>query len=473
MTENELFESKVIPIMDEVAKILKQKQVEELRKDTFSILNIMRGSPGPDGGITTSSMDFEKLRMNGEWNSKKVEDYISMVKEALTKNNINISPSIEKMMIDKMVQDQMPKSSIEYIMRKAGNNTIFGIAAQLNKSPLQQEIDTRGEELYNPSNWEKGVGWGVGAASDFLAFGGSGIGSGIRFIGADIAVNALIDKDDEKERSGTTHDQGKEAEDRKDKYKDVPLVVEPGHEDEWLALSKEDKRQTKKEETRTISDTEENHIKERSAAESHKNEEQGNGSQKNTNGWPNVLSAFGLNGISDIGHNAGYILAMLPDILIGIFTGKTQSLGIKDNLIPLASIMAGMFVNNPLLKMTLIGMGGANLINKAGHEELDRREPIISSPQRSQFRQYADEPLNPRISNPQINGNSLIATIDKKPVAITIPKKVAEAYEYGALPLNTLANAVLEKTDQMQQLTSAQERFEDESRTITRTISQR
>jgi hypothetical protein len=36
---------------------------------------------------------------------------------------------------------------------------------------------------------------------------------------------------------------------------------------------------------------------------------------------------FGLNGISDIGHNLGYVLAMLPDMLVGIFTGKTKSLG--------------------------------------------------------------------------------------------------------------------------------------------------
>ena len=37
---------------------------------------------------------------------------------------------------------------------------------------------------------------------------------------------------------------------------------------------------------------------------------------------------------------------------------------------PIASIVAGMFVRNPLLKMTLIGFGGANLLNKAGHEKI-------------------------------------------------------------------------------------------------------
>ena len=77
-----------------------------------------------------------------------------------------------------------------------------------------------------------------------------------------------------------------------------------------------------------------------------------------------LLKNFGLNGFSDIGNNLGYVIAMLPDILVGLFTGKTQSLGLKDNMMPIAAILAGMFVKNPLLKMTLIGMGGANLLNK-------------------------------------------------------------------------------------------------------------
>ena len=32
---------------------------------------------------------------------------------------------------------------------------------------------------------------------------------------------------------------------------------------------------------------------------------------------------------------------MLPDMLVGAFTGKTKSLGLKENLMPLASIVAG------------------------------------------------------------------------------------------------------------------------------------
>ena len=98
---------------------------------------------------------------------------------------------------------------------------------------------------------------------------------------------------------------------------------------------------------------------------------------------------------------------MLPDMLLGIFTGKTQSLGLKENLLPIASIVAGIFVKNPMLKMLLIGLGGANLLNKAGHEALGKERT-------------------------ERNGN--VATTDKK--------------------VHTLANAVLVQSDRLRQMAS-------------------
>ena len=161
---------------------------------------------------------------------------------------------------------------------------------------------------------------------------------------------------------------------------------------------------------------------------------------------------------------------MLPDMLVGMFTGKTQSLGLRDNLVPIASIMAGLFVKNPLLKMTLIGLGGANLLNKAGHEQLARQEGI--QPQ-VRYRQYEDEQMNPRIRDAEVRGSTLIATMDGIPVTIALPDKVVDAYRQGALPLGKLANAVLERCDHLQQITDARERFEQESLSETRGISQR
>ena len=73
--------------------------------------------------------------------------------------------------------------------------------------------------------------------------------------------------------------------------------------------------------------------------------------QTNENGWDGLTRFLGLEGFSEVMSNPGSVLAMLPDMLLGIFTGKTQSLGLKENLLPIASIVAGIFVKNPMLKM--------------------------------------------------------------------------------------------------------------------------
>ena len=47
-----------------------------------------------------------------------------------------------------------------------------------------------------------------------------------------------------------------------------------------------------------------------------------------------------------------------------------------------------------------------------------------------------------------LNGNLLVATIDGVPSTVTLQNHVVDAYQKGALPLNTLANAVLAKYDE-------------------------
>lgn len=153
-----------------------------------------------------------------------------------------------------------------------------------------------------------------------------------------------------------------------------------------------------------------------------------------TNGWDGILGALGMNGMGDITGNLGYVMAMLPDVLLGAFTGKSQSLRPGDNLLPIASIVAGMFVRNPLLKMLLIGLGGVNLLNKAGHEALQKRtEDKLHGDYKkdAQYRRYADEPLNPRIVNPVLQGCTLVATIDRVPCTIQLSPTVADAYHTG------------------------------------------
>ena len=476
MTDREQFTTKVEPIMDRVMQDLRSRQAEETRRFMRSPAYILSGISGPDGGMASQAIALDSLRVTGEWNSKTAEDYVEMVKAELRKEGITVTPQIEEMMIEKMAIDQVPQSSIDYILRKAAGNSIFGLPEEARKTPLQREIEERAEEMYNPTKVEKGIGWGLGAAADFATMGGLGGGvvSGLKFVGTDLAINAVIDTVDASQR------------------KDVPKVIAPGHEEEWLAMNggkQEETEPVQKEpaiqeqppveqmesEPQAIPASEETAKKEVAQAPVQETketapEQQAVPEKSNTGGW----QGLGLNGIGDIGRNAGYILAMLPDILLGMFTGKTQSLGIKDNLVPIASIMAGLFVKNPLLKMTLIGLGGANLINKAGHEQLAKRDGVSAeSVSQNRYLQYEDQKMNPRIRDAQIQGNTLIASIDGIPVTVTLPDKVMEAHAVGALPLGTLANAVLEKCDRMQEVSEARDRFEEESRSQTRGITQR
>ena len=468
-SNDKLFKTKVLPIMDKVMRDLRLKQSEEIAIHTSSLPYIMAGAAGPDGGMSAQAASLASLRYTGKWNSKHTEDYIQMVKDELKKQHITVTPAIEKMMIEKMIKDEIPKSSIDYIMRKAATNTLFYLPQALNKSPLENHITAQAEKRYNPSTLEKGTGYVLGAAADYLTMGGiGGSWSGAaKFVGVDLALNAAIDK------VGATETD------------DVPLIIAPEHRAEYKATqAKRNQEQPKpkpKENTPTVERTTETQVQpvkeQKEVAQTQPETQQEQPQQTNQNGWSGLLSSVGLNGISDIGHNLGYVLAMLPDMLVGIFTGKTKSLGLKDNMLPLASIVAGMFVRNPILKMVLIGMGGLNLLNKAGHEALDNHKGVSygqggNANIRGNYKVYEDETLNARISQPQIKGNCLIATIDKVPCTIALPDKVVDAYNQGALPLNTLANAVLAKNDQMRQI-AAENYAASEQQAQIRTLAQR
>ena len=468
-SNDKLFRTKVLPIMDKVMRDLRLKQSEEITIHTSSLPYIMAGAAGPDGGMSAQAASLASLRYTGKWNSKHTEDYIQMVKDELKKQHITVTPEIEKMMIEKMIKDEIPKSSIDYIMRKAATNTIFYLPHALNKSPLENHITAQAEKRYNPSTLEKGTGYVLGAAADYMTMGGiGGSWSGAaKFVGVDLALNAAIDKVGAKEAD------------------DVPLIIAPEHRAEYKATqAKRNQEQPKpkpKENTPTVERTTETQVQpvkeQKEVAQTQPEAQQEQPQQTNQNGWSGLLNSVGLNGISDIGHNLGYVLAMLPDMLVGIFTGNTKSLGLKDNMLPLASIVAGMFVRNPILKMVLIGMGGLNLLNKAGHEALDNHKGVSygqggNANVRGNYKVYEDEALNARISQPQIKGNCLIATIDKVPCTIALPDRVVDAYNQGALPLNTLANAVLAKNDQMRQI-AAENYAASEQQAQTRTLAQR
>lgn len=562
---DDYFRYHLASVMDETRDYLARKQGEEMKEYSTSlggVLSMMASSAQP------LNDPYQLLKVTGEWNSKTTEDYVEMCKEKIAASEdiqhdlaymagqwrdavvkeigrerydelseqlggdlayAYMDYRLEQQMIDKLVKDRMPKSSADYIIRKAAESSLFGLPQMLSRSPLAEEIEKRGEAAYRPSKVEQGAGWLLGASADTVMLGGAGSWAAFaRFIGVDAAVSATmahLEPDDPKSISveqcisqgvfGSEHNvfedfrreaatmtadkdsftataneqlkkqipvcnfnftdwmkkqqpfpflkglQDKLKQERPERYKDVPLVVAPGQEEAYLK-SLEEKKQTDAEEPEqvhqeTVQPEKEPEVMQETGVHSVNDLSETPASNGNTGGWEDLLGTLGLSGMGDIAGNLGYVMAMLPDILLGVFTGKTQSLNIKDNLLPIASIVAGMFVRNPLLKMLLIGLGGANLLNKAGHEVLrERSEGEMNTANRgaAQYRHYPDEPLNPRITNPVLQGNMLVATIDRVPCTIQLSQTVTDAYRAGALPLNTLANAVLARSEQLRQRAS-------------------
>lgn len=462
--QDRIFRTKVLPIMDNVRERLQRNQADEFRKHSFSFGSLMAGAIGPDGGMAATQSYNDSLRYTGKWSSKTTEDYIEMVKKELKLVGVTVDAAMEKRMIDKMIQDKIPRSSIDYIMKKAATSTLFYLPQEVAKSPLEKSMDAEAERRYNPSTWEKNTGRAIGSVADLLCMGGFG-GSwktAATWVGGDLALSHFTDK----------------YEDRSD----IPLIVRPGMEEEYRKAQKVVKQQEQKEEKQNTPSESNEAAEQETTTETPASSEEtpteqlaGTPEQTNMDGWQGLLTSFGLNGIGDITHNLGYVLAMLPDMLVGLFTGKTKSINLKDNMMPIVSIVAGMFVRNPILKMVLIGMGGLNLLNKAGHEAIDNYK-VQPHPEtgnaRTHYRVYPDEPLNGRIVNPEIRSNCLLATIDRVPCTTALPDRVVDAYTQGALPLNTLANAVLARHDQMRQMAS--ENYEaNERQTIVRPLAQR
>lgn len=565
------FHTHLVPVMDRKRSELQEAQAKEIASYNSSFSGIVRSMANAANNVPDDTLQY--LRMTGKECSKTAEDYVETCIAEITGDRVlqadlgrlagewrnaivaetgrerydELSEKIgadlalayvdyrmEQMMIDRMVAQQMPKSSFEYILRKGASGSLYGLANEVMKSPLQTEIDRHGEAAYRPSGMEKAAAQGVSALSDIVALGGVYSWGALARIGTTEVAFMGLESVLEKNKTGdnTTVEQcisqavfGSESnvfpaireqgrnirtyenayvqsvnrnlarpvpmltqkpvwnldqlspakgmgnpfpwavplpfttaggnKEREEKYADVPLIVAPGHEQEYL----DKKARMEKEEAEKALQAETKDADNRPA------EEQGNEGNRqltdnvqpdsNRDGWENLLQSFGLDGLGDIGRNLPYVIAMLPDMLVGLLTGKTQSVGLKKDLIPLASILLGLFVKNPLLKMVLIGMGGANLLNKVGHEAIGRRQE--GQTETVQYKRYADEELNPRIVNPVVRGNTLVATIDHIPCSVTLPSPAAQAYATGALPLNTLANAILDRHDRMRQ--AAQENY--------------
>lgn len=536
-------------IMDDVRRDLTQKQGEERAEWNLSlggILSAMADASHCAPGIDTSS---QILKATGEWSSKTTEDYLVMCKEAVVKDkelyhdivdltiewrkaivesigrerydraskqigcdlaSAYIDYRLQQTMIDRLIDKETPKSTAEYIIRKAAGESLFGLPYTLSRSPLEAQIAAEAEAKYKANGWEWGGAKAASFAIDTVATMGCGSWANLaKLAGVEVVFAGVEAYVDSKKKDNTiTIEQcisrgvfgSGEDENVFDSIKAkagwldaeksdgvarinsnlkrpvgtfslggfisrgattlfAPLATFAGNFKKAInqtapnaaqqSVQGNDVSSTRTYETelaarsgnptpekpmeQTTRNTEENPDDDKIRQEQEANQE----------GWGSLMSDLGFTGLGDIGHNLGYVIAMMPDILVGMLTGKTQSLHLRDNLIPMASVVAGLFVKNPILKMVLIGMGGLNLVNKAGHESLERH----NNPDGPRFKRYGDQELNPRITGPVINGNCLVANIDRTPCSVMLPDNVVAAYQSGALPLNTLANAVLARHD--------------------------
>lgn len=103
----------------------------------------------------------------------------------------------------------MPKDSFDYIIRKGASGNFLGLPLEMMKSPLQREIEERGEAMYSPLATEKGAAKGTGFALDVVSFGGVySWGALARLAGVEVVFTGLESVLDKKrQKKGLTVDQ--------------------------------------------------------------------------------------------------------------------------------------------------------------------------------------------------------------------------------------------------------------------------
>lgn len=586
------FDVSLAPVMEQVRKEVSDRQLEEMKEHSTSFAGIISMASSPMGGPSGNSI--EMITRTGVWSRLKAEDYIALCQERIGKSeqiaaDLGVIANdwrnelvgavgqeqydsmsralgtdvayaytgyrMEQLMIDRLIRQNMPKSSLDYIMKTAAESSLLGLPALLQRSPLDKEIAEASKKAYAPSMLEKGTGKVLGFGMDTVTTCGfsswANLGKLALFEVASEGASAIYDatrKKDEIPNVEQLISQGvfgserniletfrKESErinphenlyireldgkmkgrmrlipeenlawmnevgwhpeelkldfeeQMKKEYSDIPSVVLPGNEEAYLAMKQEGNivpnqnndnscvESDEKADEKVVGESVSNQLSENNESPgkvkeidglevvpiSEPKQSSGEASLVEQNGWGGLLGSVGLSDVGSVGRNLGYVVAMLPDLLVGLFTGKTKSLKLMDNLFPIASIMMGLFSRNPLVKMLLVGLGGMNLLNKAGHESLGKKNSTsvqTAGKEKREYKMYADEALNPRVSNPEIKGDYLLATVDRVPCSILLPKTAVAAYQSGALPLNTLVNAVLTKSDELRAM--AQENYE-------------
>lgn len=431
---------------------------------------------------------------------------------------------MDSQMVRYLVEEKTPKHSMDYIMSKGMGESLLGLlSCGTGHSPMENYILEEAEKAYAPTALERGAGKALGFGTDVMTTFGFGSWASVGRMAAcevlmegarslsekssteerEVSVEEYIStgvfgaKDNvlgrwQKEGPRMSADGSRTAQELNEAMDGRLQLLSPEFLERWALVPDYHAMGEKKPEEPEISipflpGYDPNHPERYAAMEKaasasvredqeeqqqieqmeYKNgdivldEEVASLPQQQADGWGGMLSSLGLGDLGTVGRNMGYVISMLPDVMVGLFTGRTRSLDLKDNMLPLASVLVGLFVRNPLLKTLLIGMGGLNLLNKAGHEVVEgkRMADGVIRPGVREFRHYEDQELDPRMKDPEIKGNALFAVVDGVPSTIHLPPQTVAAWQAGALPINTLANAVLAKSDEMSRM--ARENYEE------------
>ena len=520
------FQTRIVPIMDKVRDELCRLRADEQSQHNSSLSVLFAGAAGPDGGMASMDVAKDKVRQLGKWNRKTVEDYINMVKTELAKQHINVDAVTEKKMVDYLVHQQMPKSTLDYVIRRAAKESVFYLPERTKSTALQDHIDKEGEKKHDPSFLEDAAGsvlsWLANATT---TMGAGGFWGQTALDGATAATSHYANGQQKKYLEEQKKKGKQEVAEASKKKVTIPkwMLTQMGFDriadatDKQLAIAQkwanDNAKSYRKKVSQAIdagqrtvkasgktdmmsvaeatsramqyeafskaiakeissrklagkdavhySDIEE--ANETNTSTSQSNDDNGRNGQQGENplaslfqtgdysGWNGILDALGINGMGDTMRHLGLTLATLPDMLLGVFTGKTKSIGLNQStLMPLAALISGTFIKNPFLKIPLMLFGGANLINKMGQEAMaEYRGQEGKTVTSTKYKRYDDEVLNARLRNPQLEGNVLLVDIDNVPRLVTLPQAVVDAYKEGALPINVIANRILVKTDQL------------------------
>ena len=144
------FDTHFAPVMRGVKDYIGKKQAEEIGEFALSPMGLLGSFAARGTGMPDTTLQY--LRLTGEWNSKTAEDYVEMCRERIAGNKeftsdltllasewrkavvaeigreqydklsaqlggdlayAYVDYRVEQMMVDRMVKERMPKSSVE------------------------------------------------------------------------------------------------------------------------------------------------------------------------------------------------------------------------------------------------------------------------------------------------------------------------------------------------------------------------